>query len=402
MNNMGKKIPPKITIALNAKNEWVFIDDVPQNGNQCDCFCPYCHAPLQAKKEGNKRQHHFAHMPDSECNVSHESTLHLLAKEIIEEKKAVTVPAYYPKRYTDCHEQTLENSKDYLYWEYYYDDFEDLRTDMERDNFDPYWRLRFFDSQQLRFKHVEIEKTDESNSLRADCIGTTANGIQYIIEICVTHKIDELKLEKIRKGNMNCIEIRIPKDFALNKVLLTDYLLNNTQGRVWINYPYADKMIPKQVEKAQRDAIIKQREISRVKEIPSWKCERCDGCLRQFDDLYYDYLKHYEGKLHDWAYEVYKLKPEEIIQQHIGIRRNYHKDSFVSLNNKANFIYDGSDKKKCTKTYAFFVNLPEQCEEIVSLAKDHRHCRFFITQLEYQTKQYVFCALNGFNNFDDE
>ena len=69
MNNMGKKIPPKITIALNAKNEWVFIDGVPQNGNQCDCFCPYCHAPLQAKKEGNKRQHHFAHMPDSECTI---------------------------------------------------------------------------------------------------------------------------------------------------------------------------------------------------------------------------------------------------------------------------------------------------------------------------------------------
>ena len=54
MNNMGKKIPPKITIALNAKNEWVFIDDVPQNGNQCDCFCPYCHAPLQAKKRGTR------------------------------------------------------------------------------------------------------------------------------------------------------------------------------------------------------------------------------------------------------------------------------------------------------------------------------------------------------------
>ncbi len=48
---MGKKIPPKITTALNAKNEWVYIDDVPQNGNQCDCFCPYCHAPLQAKKQ---------------------------------------------------------------------------------------------------------------------------------------------------------------------------------------------------------------------------------------------------------------------------------------------------------------------------------------------------------------
>lgn len=391
---MGKKIPPKITIALNAQNEWVFIDDVHQNGNQCDCFCPYCHAPLQARKEGSKRQHHFAHMPDSECKVSHESALHLLAKEIIEEKKAVMVPAYYPKRYTDNHEQTLENSKEYLYWEYYYDDFDELRTDKERDNFDPYWRLRFFDSQLLRFENVEIEKNDETNSLRADCIGTTNNGIRYVIEICVTHKIDGLKLEKIRKGNINCIEIRIPKDFTLNKALLTDHLLNGTQERTWINYPYADEAIPRQVDKAQRNAIIKQREISRVKEIPSRQCERCNVCLRQFDELYYEYLNHYKGKLHDWAYEVYKMKPEEIIQCHIGIRRNYYKDSFVSLNNRAHFIYDGSNKKKCAKTYAFFSNLLEKCKEIENLAEDHTNCRFFITRLEYQTKQYVFCALN--------
>lgn len=395
MNNKGKKIPPKITTALNAKNEWVFIDDVSQNGNQCDCFCPYCHAPLQARKEGNKRQHHFAHMPDRECNVSHESALHLLAKKIIKEKKAVTVPAYYPKRYTDCHEQTMENSKDYLYWEYYYDDFEDLRTDIERDNFDPYWRLRFFDSQQLRFKHVEIEKTDELNSLRADCIGTTANGIQYAIEFFVTHKINDLKLEKLQKGGINCLEIKIPQDYVLDKALLTDFLLKSTEGRKWINYPYADVTIPQQVEIAQREAIIKQRSVSSVKEIPERKCNSCICCLHQFDSVYEEYLKHYEGKLHDWAYDVYKMNPEDIVNNHISIKRNYQKDSFVTLNNKACFIYKGyKDKKKCDKTFAFFSNLMDKCQEIVSLAKDHRHCKYFITKLEYQTERYVFCALN--------
>lgn len=391
---MGKN-PPKLTVALNADNKWVHIEDVTQNGNLCGCFCPYCHSPLQAKCEGKKNQHHFAHISDRECKVSHESALHLLAKEIIEEQKAIMVPVYYPKRYTEIHEQTFENADEYLYWEYYYQDFEDLDSDDERDEFDPYWRLHYFPSQQLRFQKVEIEKSDDNNSLRADCIGTTDNGIQYAIEFFVTHKINDLKLEKIQNGNINCLEIKIPKDFVLDKTVLTDFLLHSSKGRTWINYPYADVTIPQQVERAQREAIIKQRAISNVKEIPEWKCKGCKVCLRQFDSMFEDYLKRYEGKLHDWAYDVFKMKPEDIISNHIGIKRNYQKDSFVTLNNKACFIYKGyNDKKKCDKTFAFFCNLMEECQEIVSLAEDHSHCNYFIDKLEYQTKRYVFCALN--------
>lgn len=398
---MDKKTPPRLTIALNAKHEWVYIEDVPQNGNQCDCFCPYCHSPLQARKEGSKRQHHFAHIPNRECNITHESVLHQLAKEIIEEQKAIMVPEYHPKRYTELHEQTFGNADDYLYWEYYYQDFEELDSDEERDEFDPYWRLRFFSSQQLRFKKVEIERTDENNSLRADCIGTTANGIQYAIEIFVTHKINDLKLKKLQKGGINCLEIKIPQDYVLDKALLTDFLLKNTGGRKWINYPYADVTIPQQVEKAQREAIIKQRAVSKVKEIPERKCKSCKICLRQFDSMYEDYIKRYEGKLHDWAYDVFKMKPEDIINNHIGIKWNYQKDSFVTLNNKAWFIYKGyKDKKKCDKTFAFFSNLMDKCQEIVSLAENHSHCKHFIAKLEYQTKRYVFCALNHSPDID--
>ena len=397
---MGKN-PPKLTVALNADNKWVHIEDVAQNGNLCGCFCPYCHAPLQAKREGKKNQHHFAHISDKECNVSHESALHMLAKEIIAERKAIMVPDYHPKRYTDLHEQTFENAEEYLYWEFYYQDFEDLESDYERDEFDPYWRLRFFPSQQLRFKKVEIEKIDDNNSLRADCIGTTDNGVQYAIEIFVTHKINDLKLEKIQKGTINCLEIKIPKDFVLDKKELTDFLLHSTRGRKWINYPYADVTIPQQIERVQREAIIKQRAISNVKEIPEWKCTSCKACLRQFDSMYEDYLKRYDGKLHDWAYDVFKMKPEDIVNNHIGIKRNYQKDSFVTLNNKACFIYKGyNDKKRCDKTFAFFCNLMEECEEIISLAKDHRNCNYFIKKLEYQRKRYVFCALN--HNTDND
>ena len=116
--------------------------------------------------------------------------------------------------------------------------------------------------------------------------------------------------------------------------------------------------------------------------------------------MYEDYLKRYDGKLHDWAYDVFKMKPEDIINNHIGIRKNYHGDSYVVINNKAHLIYNSENKKKNAKTFAFFFNLMDECQEIVSLAEDHRNCKHFITRLEYKTKQYVFCALNHSLDYD--
>ena len=83
----------KLTYAYNAKGELVFVDDVP-NGNACGCFCPKCKEPLMARNGGKKNQHHFAHSPESNCQGSYETTLHLLAKEIIKEEKKMVLPEY--------------------------------------------------------------------------------------------------------------------------------------------------------------------------------------------------------------------------------------------------------------------------------------------------------------------
>lgn len=380
---------PKLTYAFNEKNELVHVDSVP-NGNQCGCVCPYCKKPLWAKHDGKIMQHHFAHANDEACNVSHESVLHQMAKEIIAEQKMVMSPEYHLEKFANLYEHPFENDEEYLW----YEDFEDCETDDERNAFDPYWRLRFLSAQLLKFSKVAVEERDKENGIQADCIGTTDDGIQYLIEIYVTHKVDDVKLEKIRNGNMNCLEITIPRKFPLDKKSLTDYLVNRTEGRTWIYYPYAEDLIPKQVEQAQREAIIRQRQESNVKEIPLYKCENCKMCLRQFDSEYEEFLNYYNGKLLDWAYDVFSLKPEDVVANNLRIKTNRNRDSFVTLSNKACFIYGDKDKKKSNKTYDFFCKLYDKCEEIVEGAEDHKNCRYFIKQLEYQRKWYVFCALN--------
>ena len=62
-----------------------------ESGLKCTCICPSCGEHLIAKK-GNKVVHHFAHKPNSECAYGYQTSLHLLAKEILFECKEITIP----------------------------------------------------------------------------------------------------------------------------------------------------------------------------------------------------------------------------------------------------------------------------------------------------------------------
>lgn len=200
-----------LTYGLNKDNSLAFIEDVP-NGLACGCVCPCCKEPLIAKNMGKKqkREHHFAHSSGSDCQGYYETTLHLLSKEIIRTKKAIMVPNY----------ESLE-------------------------------------SQQIEFEEVEVEERNDCSNLQPDCVGITKEGLRLHIEIFVTHQIDDFKKSKIKEGNINCIEIKIPNDFPLDKELLKEFILNSTESREWINYPYGDWLYSER----QKAKIIKYRNL---------------------------------------------------------------------------------------------------------------------------------------------
>ena len=66
-------------------------DDNVVSGLACNCICPQCGGRLVAKK-GQKVIHHFAHHVKQDCTYGYQTSLHLLAKEILDEADEMYVP----------------------------------------------------------------------------------------------------------------------------------------------------------------------------------------------------------------------------------------------------------------------------------------------------------------------
>jgi competence CoiA-like predicted nuclease len=80
-----------------TENRAVHISEVP-NGNDCNCRCFCCKGDMQAR-QGNERVHHFKHINteyENTCSAErcNETALHKIAKEILSENSAITLPDY--------------------------------------------------------------------------------------------------------------------------------------------------------------------------------------------------------------------------------------------------------------------------------------------------------------------
>lgn len=189
----------EILYALDENDNIVKIDDVP-NGKNCGCRCPLCGEPLVAKNGGKIKMHHFAH--EAECKYKEhlpQSQIHIMAKQIIEREKKICVPQEFGFR-------------------------------------------------EISITDVKLEKM--IGEIIPDIIAT-ASGNPFIIEIYVTHKVDDAKKEKIRTLNIPAIEIDL---HDLPYTLTEDSLkteLYNPHRVEWIFYPAiksADNIITQQKE----------------------------------------------------------------------------------------------------------------------------------------------------------
>ncbi|MFT7566736.1 MULTISPECIES: hypothetical protein [Pseudoalteromonas] len=151
----------KMTRAYNEQNWITSIDDV-QRGLKCNCTCVDCGSQLIAKK-GAVQANHFAHAPDDQkakhCKWSYETELHLLAKEVLNNNKKLTIPI---------------------------------------GNFDPY-------NFTLIFDNVDIETPIDNSKRIPDVIGYS-KGEQILIEIAVSHFCGAEKTSEYRRLNKNAIE----------------------------------------------------------------------------------------------------------------------------------------------------------------------------------------------------
>lgn len=154
-----------ILMAVNKAGKNVYIDEVP-NGKNCGCFCKECGGDLVAKNNGKIKVHHFAHATGNDSISCSQTALHILAKEIIAEERCVAIPRS--------------------------------------------GKIEFYSADK-----VELEKS--LGDIIPD-VFATVKGRAFMMEILVSHAIDEEKLDKIKEHRISCIEIDLSgKTFELKE-----------------------------------------------------------------------------------------------------------------------------------------------------------------------------------------
>ncbi len=171
------------------------VSDV-KRGLKCSCVCPVCNKPLIARK-GKRMQHHFAHHNKQVCEGALQTALHIAAKEILKRNKKIMLPAV---------------------------GIDDLRLEGSE--------ARLYKHQTVYFDHVYLEK--QLDEIVPDII-LIRNNKPMIIEIAVSHRIDQEKKHKIRKLNVSVLEIDLRDiNYDFDGADLEKLLIHDTSHKHWI------------------------------------------------------------------------------------------------------------------------------------------------------------------------
>lgn len=177
----------------------VSIMDV-ESGLKCGCVCPVCNAPLVAKHPNPSAKRpmkdHFAHRQKDSCAYGYQTSLHLAAKDILSKATTMVIPAVETK--------TLEG-----------------------------FRNRFLiEKKTITIDKVELEK--QIDNIIPDVVVHTGDK-RLLVEIYVTHCIDDAKLEKIKESGLSTIEIDLhEKRDIITREELREHLLHSSEAKKWM------------------------------------------------------------------------------------------------------------------------------------------------------------------------
>lgn len=151
-----------------------------EKGEKCNCSCPLCGGVLVARL-GDKRQRHFAHKASSNCDIAfaQQTGLHILAKEIILENSQILVPGLTITRHEIASGAT--------------DVFSAAEVDID---------LPDITAMPVKYDAVEIEKPIDD--IVADAV-IRIGGTPCIVEVAVTHFVDEIKTKKLEALGLTVI-----------------------------------------------------------------------------------------------------------------------------------------------------------------------------------------------------
>lgn len=208
---------PVLKVPFGLKNGRMWGPKQVALGKACGCVCPACRAPLVAKAaDSSRKRPHFAHLADTDCRAGYETALHLKAKQLIADRLALRFPAWDgdaempnpPFAFDDAGSRLVGRRVDFP---------SHLATLLRAD--------------------VEASRGDHI----PDVVGVDDQG-EVLIEIRVTHAVDELKRRRIQSEGGRLVEIdlsRLDPEHASDEELLAHWVLEEASNRVWLSCPPA-------------------------------------------------------------------------------------------------------------------------------------------------------------------
>lgn len=164
------------------------------NGKKCNCLCPKCGENLIAVQK--RMTPYFKHESTKFCSGSLETALHLAAKEIFQTHKKIKLPAL-------------------------------------THNFDKFGHHALIKEFLLNVDEVSVER--KLGNIVPDII-LIKNNTKLLVEIAVTHFIDQEKKKKIEAIGISTVEIDLSEllKTKVNLEKLTSILIEETTLKSWV------------------------------------------------------------------------------------------------------------------------------------------------------------------------
>lgn len=200
------QLDESIPFALSESDQRVYEPRAVPLGKLCGCICPGCRQPVIAKHcTGGKRAPHFAHMAGSDCSSGYETAVHLAAKQLIESHRILMFP-------------TLATSI--------------AVTDATGHIHRPAKQLAAAGRRALT--EVVVEET--LGQIRPDVRVETELGT-VLVEVAVTHFVDQTKLARIAALGYGAIEIDLSKVRDATFAALETALFDDPGRTKWLYHP---------------------------------------------------------------------------------------------------------------------------------------------------------------------
>lgn len=175
-------------------------------GRACNCVCPSCQNPVQAR-HGTERVWHFAHAKAGNCAGAYAKSIHETAKQMLRDRKELLLPALtVTASATDAFHRLIQEIK------------------------------TVFDA-----KHVTLDACLPGqiiDDVSPDLVGTFSDR-RLIVEITVFHRLMPEKQERLKKTGLAILEIDLAefKTKQVTRELLEAALFSRFDNRRWISHP---------------------------------------------------------------------------------------------------------------------------------------------------------------------